>query len=572
MANSHQGDELLGELGQALLALFCNQNEISDDDISNTINTFNVDHGSTFTWQHVLPMIERLQALYPSSPLPEWIPKRYVYVKPLASGATASVLLATDQKTGSHVAIKLLNPSESIKRVQRETEILRGLNSNYIVRLTDAIFNYDSPISTHAALIMEFVDGFYLDQIIKNNQCTPHALNEATRWMIQCALALKDAHDQGVIHRDIKPANLVVSHDNRAIKLLDFGLASNIKRSTSLTNSGDLLGTPHYIAPEQSRDPTALDPRNDIYSYGATFYHLLTGTTPFEGDYIDLVAQHRNSILESPKARNPKLPQTVNHIIERCMAKKARDRFQSVDDILNELTPDDRPALTDEIQMNKKLNISPPVAYSSDALGYSSRDISHESQLPLQSPRMADFSAPPKPSNHTITYDGDRKVEVIWGDLLDESEDTDVIVVCDDSQLSMGGGTAKRICDAAGPKYFQTTRNVAPAMPGRVIPSPAGELPQRFIFHAITIPQTNDQANTITPTPDLIRSLLDSCFYHAESLGITSITMPLLGTGYAGMEPKVCYDTIVEYIGRELDFGLTPVATIRLVIQDGVII
>ena len=106
-------------------------------------------------------------------------------------------------------------------------------------------------------------------------------------------------------------------------------------------------------------------------------------------------------------------------------------------------------------------------------------------------------------------------------------------------------------------------------MPGRVITSSAGDLPHRFVFHAITIPQQLPSNKTITPTPDLIRSLLDSCFYHAQSLGISTIAMPLLGTGFAGMPPDVCYQTILQHVGRELEFGLTPVTTLKLVLPEG---
>lgn len=535
MSNQIHHEEILGELGQRLLALFCSQDRVSDEEIANSISKFNSWHGTKVTWQHAAQIINRLRMLYPSSPLPDWVSTRYEFVKPLASGATAKVCLAINQTTGEKVAIKLLNSNESIKRVQRETEILRGLQSDYIVRLTDAIFNFDAPSKTHAALVMEFVDGEYLDQVIKRNYGHPHDLHESIGWMAQVARALHDAHDQGVIHRDIKPANLVVAHENRAIKLLDFGLASNVKRSAELTTSGDLLGTPHYMAPEQSRDPGTPDPRNDIYSYGATFYHLLTGTTPFEGDYIDLIAHHRYSILESPAARNPNLTPTINHIIEKCMAKNARDRYQSFEQILQELNP--TISQNETPLLNSTCNLESP---------QNSTDVQR------------------------FLFSGDRQIEVVSGDLLEHSQDCEVIVVCDDSQLTMGGGTAQRILDEAGPAYFQATRVLAPALPGRVITSTAGALPQRFVFHAITLPNASNTGRMVTPTPDLIRSLIDSCFYHAESLGVRSITMPLLGAGYAGMNPQKCYDTMMEHVCRELEFGLTPVYRIRLVIPEGV--
>ncbi len=561
MIGSQRNEMVLGKLGAALLALFCNQDDISDEDITATISEFNQQHGSSLTWNDATTIIDRLKALYGVSPLPGWIPDRYEFIRPLATGATAKVFLAVDHDTQLQVAIKLLNHGESLKRVQRESEILQHLNSSYIVRLTDAIFNFDHSLHPQAALVMEFVDGVYLNQVIDENGGAPHPLEEATRWMIQSAHALKDAHDQGVIHRDIKPANLVVAHDNRAIKLLDFGLASNINRSSTLTNEGDLLGTPHYIAPEQSRDSGTLDERNDIYSYGATFYHLLTGTTPFSGDYIDLIGHHRHSILESPQARNPEMTYLINHVIEKCMAKNARDRFQSFAEVLDELSPHLDSGVRAYLSAPPEIDESPPDrAFPKSKL-----------RIPIKKdyPEYQIARGESTPATRITEFQGGRSIQVVWGDLLDHSLDSEVVVVCDDSQLSMGGGTAKRILEAAGQGYFESTRNLAPAMPGRVITSSAGDLPHRFVFHAITIPQQLPSNKTITPTPDLIRSLLDSCFYHAQSLGISTIAMPLLGTGFAGMPPDVCYQTILQHVGRELEFGLTPVTTLKLVLPEG---
>ena len=336
MSNSKQNNELLSRLAQVLVTLFTSNTNVSDDDITRTIEIFNTAHHCNLRWNDATTIISRLQSVYPASNFPKWIPERFQFVKTLATGTTSRVILAIDRVSGKQLAIKLLKPVESFTRIKREAEILRKLNSPYIVQLNDAIFNFDNPLTPHAALVMEFIDGHYLNQVINQNKRPPHELNDAISWMIQTAVALTDAHTQGVIHRDIKPANLVVAHETRLIKLLDFGLAANLERSSSLTNSGDLMGSPHYIAPEQSRDPTILDPRNDIYSYGATFYHLLTGTTPFQGDYIDLVAQHRHSSLAPPKSRNPKIPKLVNHVIEKCMAKQAPSRFNSFAEILDE--------------------------------------------------------------------------------------------------------------------------------------------------------------------------------------------------------------------------------------------
>jgi len=550
-------DDPLNFLTHELITLFCNNKDISDDDIAQTIETFNAEHPSNLMWNDAKTIIARLQTLYPSSKFPNWIPDRYEFVKPLANGATARVVLAHDRIFGKQVAIKLLNPTEPISRIQRETKILQTLNSNYIVQLTDAIFKFDNPFTIQAALVMEFVDGQYLNQIIAQNNNTPHAIHEAVRWMVQSAFALKDAHAQGVIHRDIKPANLVVARKTKTIKLLDFGLASSTDGSSSVTNSGDLLGTPHYLAPEQSRDPTILDPRNDIYSYGATFYHLLTGVTPFQGDYIDLVAQHRNSIPVSPRARNPKLPRLIDHVIKKSMHKKARDRFQSFSEVLEELAP--------VMPAGFVASKDPPSANSSPLHRENSQPPRHQQPAP-PIPRIHDPNPPIPSSKGVREFDGGRTLETIWGDLIDQAISTDVIVVWDNSQFSMETESAKRVLDEAGLDYFKATRNLAPALPGRVVVSASGRLTQRFIFHAITIRRSTNRAILHTPTQNLIPDLLDSCFYHAESLEIETITIPLPDAAYIGMKPVVVYKTIFEHIAHEMKLGLTPIKTVRLVI------
>ena len=554
-------DSPLGFLGQELLALFCSQDQVTTADIQDCIDEFNRTHEASIQREDVEFIVNRLRSLNAPSPLPIWLPEKYSYIKTLASGATASVFLAEDKSNQSQVAIKLINPGESLKRVQQETRILKELDSPYIVKLIDAYFDHNDPLHVRAAIVMQYIEGVYLDQIIKQNSSTPHPIEEATRWMYQAAMALRDAHNQRIIHRDVKPANLVVDTTNRSIKLLDFGLASNLARNTSLTQTGAFLGTPHYISPEQSRDPSNLDIRNDIYSYGATFYHLLTGTTPFKGDVFDLVNQHRNAILESPSARNPALPQLVTDIIETCMAKKARDRYDTFDDILTLLTPPERraperPVLESPAMMEASLD-SAPMQWNADSLD----------DIRFSKMRMETGSPT---AVKDLTYRGNRSIEISHGDLLRAGENCEVIVVCDDSQLSMGGGTARHVLNAAGQAYFEQTRHLAPVIPGRVVTSTTGNLSQRFIFHAITIPSTSADHAQITPTPDLIRSLLDSCFYHAESLGIHSIALPLLGTGFAGMDPNVCYETMIDHLARELDFGLTPIESVKLVVPEGV--
>jgi O-acetyl-ADP-ribose deacetylase (regulator of RNase III) len=331
-----------------------------------------------------------------------------------------------------------------------------------------------------------------------------------------------------------------------------------------------MLGTPHYMSPEQGFDSTIVDLRNDVYSFGATFYHLLTGTTPFEGiDFVEVVYKHRMEILESPRSRNPNLDKDVADIIERCMAKQARDRFSNFSEILDQLPSTDLKIGVcynldfDDLDGGSR---APPSVLSSMAM--------HKESSPAQKGMCAEppqLKAPIKTlwgEDRVQTFGVSRKLLLLEGDIVDRADGCEVLVSSDDGMLSMTAGVAGRIKEAAGDKYFETTRHLAPVLPGRVIPSGAGALPHRFVFHAITIPELGDAEGNrrIVPTPDLIRNILGECFHHAQSLGISSMAFPLLGTGNAGMDPEVCLHTMIEYISREFESGMTPLQEIRIII------
>jgi O-acetyl-ADP-ribose deacetylase (regulator of RNase III) len=169
------------------------------------------------------------------------------------------------------------------------------------------------------------------------------------------------------------------------------------------------------------------------------------------------------------------------------------------------------------------------------------------------------------------TFGDGRRLLLLEGDIVERADGCEVLVSSDDGMLSMTAGVAGKIRASAGSDYFKSTRHLAPVLPGRVIASGAGTLSHRFVFHAITIPEFGDVEGDrrIIPTPDLIRSILGDCFHHAQSLGIGSIAFPLLGTGNAGMDPKVCLHTMVEYISREFESGMTPLQEIRIVLLRG---
>ncbi|MES2072916.1 MAG: serine/threonine-protein kinase, partial [Pseudomonadota bacterium] len=188
----------------------------------------------------------------------------------------------------------------------------------------------ETPETTYIA--MEFVEGASLSSLLVAG--TPMDLNAAVTCMSQLLRALEYAHARGVVHRDIKPANLLITADAQ-VKITDFGIA-RIESST-LTQTGSVIGTPSYMSPEQFRGET-VDGRTDVFAAGIVLYQLLTGSRPFVGSASTVMHQIMNEMPVNPTERNPALGKTFDHIISRALAKRPEDRFPSAQAFLEALT------------------------------------------------------------------------------------------------------------------------------------------------------------------------------------------------------------------------------------------
>ena len=562
-------EDELEPLKLKIVRLFRDLELVTAADIQSLMDADNAESSRQIEMSDLSALIARLRALHKSYSFPDWIPKRYRCIRELGAGATSHVYLAHDSQFEALVAVKIIKPGESLERFIRESKLLQQLESRHIVRQLTFYDNGDD-FHSEAAIVMEYIEGRYLSDVIASNKGKPHATQDGIPWMRQVCQAMVDATEHGIVHRDIKPANIIIAAGDNSVKLLDFGLAIAVpdgERVTGrvLTKAGQMLGTPHYMSPEQGFDSTIVDLRNDVYSFGATFYHLLTGTTPFEGiDFVEVVYKHRMEILESPRSRNPNLDTDVANILERCLAKQARDRFANFSEILDQLPPTD---------IEKGYGFSGPQSapdqVTSMAMLEPKRIFSNK--MSIEMPDLEEPAATIWGEACVQTFGDGRRLLLLEGDIVERADGCEVLVSSDDGMLSMTAGVAGKIRASAGSDYFKSTRHLAPVLPGRVIASGAGTLSHRFVFHAITIPEFGDVEGDrrIIPTPDLIRSILGDCFHHAQSLGIGSIAFPLLGTGNAGMEPKVCLHTMVEYISREFESGMTPLQEIRIVLLRG---
>ncbi|MGD0090272.1 MAG: protein kinase [Planctomycetota bacterium] len=263
---------------------------------------------------------------------------QFKLLKKLGEGGMGAVYLAEDTNAGRQVALKLLpkkhaGDSEFLSRFRREARAAGQLNHVNIVSAHTV-----GEEMGHHYLVMEYVEGEPLDKMLKREGSLP--CDKALEIVMQVARGLKHAHEHGIIHRDIKPGNIILTPKGVA-KILDLGLSKTISggdEQTFHTQTGVALGTPHYLSPEQARGDKGIDGRTDIYSLGATFYHLVTGMTPFEGSTAAVIMlKHLNEQLTNPQDIVEDLPDSVAHVIIRMMAKEPADRYRDCKELLDDL-------------------------------------------------------------------------------------------------------------------------------------------------------------------------------------------------------------------------------------------
>ncbi len=226
---------------------------------------------------------------------------------------------------------KLSADKEYVERFYQEGQAAAKLNHPNIVAAIDV-----AEAQGYHYFVMEYVEGITVDDDLKTGKV--YSESEALNITIQIARALEHAHAQGMIHRDVKPKNILLTPDGTA-KLMDMGLARIADDAEAIeSEQGRLFGTPYYISPEQILGKADVDFHCDIYSLGATLYHMLTGKVPFEGDDAKAVMiKHVKQKLTPPDRLNINISFGTVKIIQRMMAKHPHQRFDSTGELLNEL-------------------------------------------------------------------------------------------------------------------------------------------------------------------------------------------------------------------------------------------
>jgi serine/threonine-protein kinase len=258
----------------------------------------------------------------------------YEIVAELGGGGMGHVYRARDLTLERTVAVKTLAPQFRgdemlVQRFLKEARAAARLNHPNIVQIYD--FGKEGEVYY---LAMEYVEGQSLSAILKNG---PVAESEAISIARFACIALSVAHAEGLVHRDIKPDNLMLTSKGH-VKVVDLGVAKRVDEDESLTQTGQALGTPHYISPEQIKAVRQIDGRADIYSLGATLYHLVTGRPPFRGgSSAAVMAMHLHEAVKDPRELRPDISEGLVHVLRKMLAKEPEDRYPDMDAVDRDL-------------------------------------------------------------------------------------------------------------------------------------------------------------------------------------------------------------------------------------------
>jgi serine/threonine-protein kinase len=277
---------------------------------------------------------------------------QYRILDELGKGGMGRVFKAVHQTMNRVVAIKVLSP-QLCETEKAQQLFLREMRASAQLAHPNLVAAYDAnQTGNRSYLVMEFVDGPNLDQLVRDRGPLPVGL--ACELIRQAAIGLQYAFEMGMVHRDVKPSNLLVQFPSdeprrkqTVLKILDFGLArlqcasgewSDV--ATIITRANTIMGTPDFVSPEQARDLHAADIRSDLYSLGCAMYYLLTGQVPYPGGgTVEKLVRHSMTAPEPIRDLRPEVPAAVVAIVDRLMAKEPGGRFQTPNELATALEP-----------------------------------------------------------------------------------------------------------------------------------------------------------------------------------------------------------------------------------------
>ncbi len=265
--------------------------------------------------------------------------RKYRIDRVLGEGGMGVVVAATDTQLERRVAIKFLLPGalanpEIVARFSREARAAAKIHSEHVVRIIE-VGELDAGTPY---MVMEYLEGGDLAERIRSERVSP---SDAARFVLQACEALAEAHAAGIVHRDLKPANLFLAQQpdrSVSVKVLDFGISKVPVGTGGITSTQAVMGSPHYMSPEQLVSAKHVDHRSDVWSLGIVLYEMLAGSPPFTADTMpEIVAKILQSPLPSLRAVRPDAPAEMEQVIARCTEKDPSSRFRDVADLAHAL-------------------------------------------------------------------------------------------------------------------------------------------------------------------------------------------------------------------------------------------
>ncbi|MCY3035269.1 Stk1 family PASTA domain-containing Ser/Thr kinase [Aerococcus sp. Group 2] len=292
------------------------------------------------------------------------IGNRYEIIRHLGSGGMATVYLAYDPILEREVAIKFLrigtsDMDDATRRFKREAMSISEVNHPNIVNIYDVGDDDDGHY-----IVMEYIEGIDLKQFIRKN----HPISKETYQgiMMQILAGVECAHRKGIIHRDLKPQNIMIKPDGQ-VKIMDFGIAL-VSTETSITQTNTIIGSVHYLSPEQARGSMA-SYQSDIYSLGIVSFEMLTGQVPFDGESaVSIAIQHFQESLPDINQFRSDIPQAMQNVIMKATAKEANERYQTCEQMRQDLATCLDPSRANEAPFTPSLMKNETIVMAKDAI------------------------------------------------------------------------------------------------------------------------------------------------------------------------------------------------------------
>ncbi len=285
---------------------------------------------------------------------------RYEIIERLGIGGMGWVYKAFDMEINEKVALKLIRPeiaanTQTIKRFQNEIKMARRIAHRNVCRMYDLGKDGDTKF-----ISMEYISGEDLKKSIRRMGSL--TVRKTVAIGKQICHGLSEAHRLGVFHRDLKPHNIMIDREGNAC-IMDFGIA-RFPEAKEITDTGMMIGTPHYLSPEQV-EGTEIDHRSDIYSLGIILFEMVTGQVPFDGDTtLSIAVKHKTETPRDPREFNNQIPEKLSQLILRCLEKNPKQRYQSAEELCAELTQIEEDIPTSETAISKEKSRFRPLKLS----------------------------------------------------------------------------------------------------------------------------------------------------------------------------------------------------------------